>query len=243
MDDRIIHALDLAALAEWDDAKQILEGIDKPIAARLHALFSELQRREEERGRAQTIVRHELGNMLTIAQANVEGMLDGVVGTTPERLSNVRDALESAAEPLQELRRTPVPTDVGDSLLEPFDFASVMVARVDALRGIAATKNVEIGYDTEALGLPENVSLMGNRDAIGHSLFNKLLNAVRFTPPGGAVRIIGCNADGEILLKLHVSAIAKLLNAYGSDARVFENTGEATILALALPFRKGTSKY
>ncbi len=46
---------------------------------------------------------HDVGNMLTIAQANVEGMLDGVVEPTLDRLEGIRNALASASERLQEL--------------------------------------------------------------------------------------------------------------------------------------------
>ncbi len=46
---------------------------------------------------------HELGNMLMIAQANVEAMLDGVVELEHGRLESVRDALATAAERLRAL--------------------------------------------------------------------------------------------------------------------------------------------
>jgi hypothetical protein len=51
----------------------------------------------------QETIRHEIGNLVTIAQANVEAMIDGVVEPTAERLESVRDALQNAAERLKEL--------------------------------------------------------------------------------------------------------------------------------------------
>jgi hypothetical protein len=41
--------------------------------------------------------RHDLGNLLSIALANVEAMVDGLVVPTPERLEAVADALRRAA--------------------------------------------------------------------------------------------------------------------------------------------------
>jgi hypothetical protein len=38
-------------------------------------------------------VRHEIGNLLSIALANVEGMIDGLVAPTASRLESVADAL------------------------------------------------------------------------------------------------------------------------------------------------------
>jgi two-component system sensor histidine kinase BaeS len=57
----------------------------------------------ESRRIAAQSLRHEIGNMVTIAQANVEGMIDGVVEPTLERLESVRDALASASRLLKEL--------------------------------------------------------------------------------------------------------------------------------------------
>ena len=43
-------------------------------------------------------VRHELGNLLAVALANIEGMIDGLVAATPARLESVADALRRARE-------------------------------------------------------------------------------------------------------------------------------------------------
>ncbi len=45
--------------------------------------------------------RHELGNLLAVALANVEGMVDGLVAATPERLEAVAEALRGARDVLQ----------------------------------------------------------------------------------------------------------------------------------------------
>jgi len=42
-------------------------------------------------------IRHELGNLLAVALANVEGMIDGLVDPTPVRLESVADALRRAS--------------------------------------------------------------------------------------------------------------------------------------------------
>jgi hypothetical protein len=40
--------------------------------------------------------RHDLRNLINIALANVEGMIDGIVAPAPERLEAVADALRRA---------------------------------------------------------------------------------------------------------------------------------------------------
>ena len=46
--------------------------------------------------------RHELGNLLGIALANVEGMIDGLVPPTDARLEAVADALRRARKLMQQ---------------------------------------------------------------------------------------------------------------------------------------------
>lgn len=46
-------------------------------------------------------IRHELGNLLAVALANVEGMLDGLVDPTPSKLEALADALRRARDVLQ----------------------------------------------------------------------------------------------------------------------------------------------
>lgn len=94
---RLVHALECALAEKWDEAQNALEDADEPAARKLRMLFERLRPREEDRAIALSGARHALGNLLTVAQANVEGMLDGIVSPTPERLENVRKALTEAA--------------------------------------------------------------------------------------------------------------------------------------------------
>src|SRR5690348_12571812 len=60
--ERVLHALDLGMLGDWDGAKRSLENLDDPIVPRLTALLTDQQRRERERAEVQAVARHELGN-------------------------------------------------------------------------------------------------------------------------------------------------------------------------------------
>lgn len=57
----------------------------------------------KKRGQDADRLRHEIGNLLTVAQANLEGMIDGVVEPTLDRLESIRDALAAGVEHLKEL--------------------------------------------------------------------------------------------------------------------------------------------
>lgn len=132
VDVRIAQSLDLAAARKWDEARHAVEGVEDPIAAQLLTLFEELRRCDAEQKRSHAAVRHELGNLLTIAQANVEGMIDGMVEPTAQRLDNVRKALAAAAllvsEPARVRARNrhdkrsdlPATNELGTSTVEEF---------------------------------------------------------------------------------------------------------------------------
>ena len=47
-------------------------------------------------------VRHDVGNALSVAQALLEAMIDGVLETTPERLVVVRDSIAVAGARLKD---------------------------------------------------------------------------------------------------------------------------------------------
>ncbi len=56
-----------------------------------------------ERHRSMAKTRHDLGNLLSIAEASVEAMLDGVVPITDARLSRISDLLREASASLRAL--------------------------------------------------------------------------------------------------------------------------------------------
>lgn len=100
----LLRAVDLAMTRDWTGAAAHLPP-DDPISARLSALFADLERQDESRRRSAAGARHEIGNALTIVLANLEGVIDGVLEPTAERLSGMRDALAAAGAALEDLGR------------------------------------------------------------------------------------------------------------------------------------------
>lgn len=72
-------------------------------AAALQAELDELRARVSERREIAARARHDLGNVLSIAESSVEAMLDGVAPVTPARLNRLRELLTSAGEALYRL--------------------------------------------------------------------------------------------------------------------------------------------
>lgn len=85
LDNRISAAISRAEKGNWGD---------------LHRLCDDLRDAERARIEAVARLRHDVGNLLSIAQANVEAMLDGIVQATPERLDSVRESIVLAGDAL-----------------------------------------------------------------------------------------------------------------------------------------------
>jgi hypothetical protein len=60
----------------------------------------------DERRAAMQKARHDLGNLLTIAQSSVEGMIDGIAPVTEARLNRLREILSRARELVDDVTST-----------------------------------------------------------------------------------------------------------------------------------------
>ena len=195
----LLHAMDLASLHDWDESKALLEGMDDPIAGRLFMLVCDLEQEEQQRLKHAATIRHEIGNALTIAQANVEGIVDGILQATPLRLNGVLASLASASSMLEDFKRLPAPTPVGDVVrIETFNVCALIGAHAAAIVGLAEAKSVRVDYDPCGKNLDSCTGFRGDPSSVGQILRNILINAVRYTPPGGSVAI-RCDKPGADL--------------------------------------------
>src|SRR5690348_3981729 len=247
---RVLHALDLGMLGDWEGAKRSLEDLEDPIVPRLMTLMTEQQRREKERGEAQAVARHELGNAISIAQANIEAMVDGVLEPTAERLAAIRDALQSSGVLLDDLKRQYRRPGETHMRIERFDICDLISSQVDLVSSIAEAKNVRVSYKRLCAEPPaECSSYRGDPDRIAHAVRHVLLSAVRYTPPGGEIAIECVRPNAEIVLSVNgtqdgeakgqhdvgFSLLSKLLEAVGGQARVVNQGAKGASFVIALP--------
>lgn len=245
MRERVLHALDLGMLGDWDGAKRSLEDLDDPIVPRLTALLTEQQRRERERAEVQAVARHELGNAISIAQANMEALVDGVLDPTPERLSGIRDAMIACGSLLEDLKKQSRPHRENHVRNVVFDACELIQSQVDLVSGIAETKNVTVHYAPCGLHLKACAEYAGDPDRVALVVRDVLLGAVRYTPPGGTINIGCVKPTGEIELTVATTATAdgapgfslatKLLEALGGQAEIVTQHTGGTTFVLQLP--------
>jgi signal transduction histidine kinase len=236
-------------LGDWEGAKRSLEHLEDPIVPRLMTLMTEQQRREKERSEAQAVARHELGNAISIAQANIEAMVDGVLEPTAERLAAIRDALQSSGVLLDDLKRQYRRPGETRMRIESFDIRNLISSQVDLVSSIAEAKNVHVSYKRMCAEPAACTSYRGDPDRIAHAIRHVLLSAVRYTPPGGEIAIECVHPNAEILLSVNgtqygeanaqhdvgFSLLSKLLEAVGGQARVVNEGSKGASFVIALP--------
>ena len=175
MQKKILHALDRCTSGDLLGAKAVLAHAEGPVAERLVILITRLQEDEQRRAELQKTGRHQLGNALSIAQANLEAMIDGVLEVTPERLHDMRESLRNAGALLVDLKESPLPAENGKRSVQKFDLAQLLAAQIAMVRGAADPKNVAIAE--------------GDPEALARDFRQALLEAVRRTEPGGKITV------------------------------------------------------
>ncbi len=163
------------------------------LAAAFNTMTSDLRRLEESRRHLVADIAHELGTPLSVLQANLEGMLDGVVDATPDRLAALHTQVRLLVRLVEDLRDLSL-AQAGRLPLDrrPVDLAGLVVNAAAAISLSAAEKGVTVERQI-ATGLPR---LVADRERLMQIVHNLLDNAIRHTPAGGVVTL-GLEAIGD----------------------------------------------
>ncbi len=173
------------------------------LAAAFNRMSAELAVLEKSRRDLVANVSHELKTPITAIRAHLENLADGVEQPDPktlqvmlaqtERLGRLVDQLLD----LSRLESGEVPMYMEVTSLEP------IVARV--------LSEISVGRAVTDVTLRNDVSvdLAATADAerIHQVLYNLVDNAVRFTPPGGSVRVTGTRRDDRVALEVRDSGV------------------------------------
>lgn len=246
MRERVLHALDLGMLGDWDGAKRCLDDVDDPIVPRLAALLTDQQRRERERAEVQAVARHELGNAISIAQANMEALVDGVLDPTPERLTGIRDAMIACGILLEDLKKQYRARRDNHVRAAEFDLRKLIASQVALVSSIAESKSVKVRLEAGNCDGESGTQFRGDPERVALIVRDVILGAVRYTPPKGVVAVDCVTSDGEVELvvstasegsseTLGFSLVSKLLDAVGGQARILTANPRGTTLVLRLP--------
>lgn len=204
----MLHALDALASGNYEDSSTALSPCTDPLAERLRAVVDELRERDSRRAAYLSFVKHEIANPLAIAQANLEAMIDGVSELGVDRLERVLDATQAAAALLLDLSRSPTRVEEAfDIHLGVFNVCSLIQHEARALEGMANAKGVAFAYSKCGEAKAMCLNFRGDERRIAQILRNLLINAVRYTPPGGSVEIVCEAPDADLVVSIRDTGI------------------------------------
>jgi len=185
-------------IAEGHYAERVqVSGSDEiaQLAARFNKMTTQLEQVESMRRQLIGDVTHELRTPLTSIKGYMEGLIDGVLPSTPETFDQIHheaDRLSRLVDDLQELSRV-------EAKAYPLDFRSLTVPNlvqttIKRLSPQATAKRIRFRSSLPA-DLPH---ILADEDRITQVLVNLVANAIQYTPEDGDVTISAARHDDEI---------------------------------------------
>ncbi len=188
---RVMAAAD--AVSEGDLSVRVPEGAPGEFG-RLQTAFNrmvaELERTDQQRRNLTADVAHELRTPLHIIQGNLEGILDGVYEPNNEQIELLLDETRQLARLVEDLRTLSL-AETGQLPLEfeTLDVKDLLADVVTSFSGQAEAAGVDLRVQAAPAAGPANLSVTGDAGRLDQVLSNLVANALRYTPPGGWVRL------------------------------------------------------
>ena len=160
-----------------------------------------LERNEQLRRRFIADVSHELRTPLAIARGEIEAIEDGVRPLSRESIGSLKNEVQALGKLVEDLYQLSL-ADVGALAYrkEPVDVAEVAREAVDAF----GERLRERGLKVDAQLAPAKV--FGDGDRLAQAFRNLLENSLRYTDPGGTLRV-GVKRDaGRVAVEFEDSA-------------------------------------
>jgi signal transduction histidine kinase len=151
----------------------------------INRLASALAKQENLRKQLTADVAHELRTPLATIASHVEAMLEGVWEATPERLKSCHDEILRLCNTVADLERLER-AESGNLKLDksPVELRALAKIACDNFAGRLAAKRLTL----ETAG--EETTVPADRDRLGGVMANLISNAVKYTPEGGAIRVV-----------------------------------------------------
>ena len=157
----------------------------RDLAATFDTMADNLVREEQLRRDLVADVAHELRTPVAILQAHLEALADGVISYTPQEIQSLHEEVVRLGErvgDLQELSRA----DAAVLTMCPryCDLAQLTAAAIlQQLRARSGNTGMDVTWDLEP------VAVYADPGRLHQVVTNLLVNALKFTPPGGSVHV------------------------------------------------------
>ena len=156
---------------------------------------------------------HGMRNQLAVAVANIEAFIDGKIEPSTARLHAVLQALSELDVLMNDLSRAKKaeedragtagldgrPSSSMETNMQAIDVCGLILNEATAMEATAQAKGVRFGVHRCLVPNAACASFYGDPARIGQILKNVLLNAIRYTPAGGAVEVNCLRRDGSLV--------------------------------------------
>jgi two-component system, OmpR family, sensor histidine kinase BaeS len=171
----------------------------RSLARAFNNMASRLHITDEQRRDLLADVTHELRNPLTVMRGNLEGMLDGVYQSDETNLRSLLDETNILARLVEDLRTLALAESGALQLKkEPTDFSMLIRDTLIAFKAQAddmgVILTVEASEDLPWLNIDPG--------RIRQVLANLVANALRYTPPGGAIHVCYKQVENQALFEV-----------------------------------------
>jgi len=193
------------AEGHYDERVQV-DGSDEiaQLAERFNQMTAQLEQVEAKRLQLIGDVTHELRTPLTSIKGFMEGLVDGVLPSTPETFNQIHheaDRLSRLVDDLQELSRVEAGSYSLD--LRSAEVTSLVQTTLKRLSPQATAKRIGLRSSLPA-DLPH---VQADEDRITQVLVNLAANAIQYTPEGGDVFISAARHDDEIHISVQDTGV------------------------------------
>lgn len=158
----------------------------KSLVESFNDMAEKLEQNERSRTRLVADVAHELRTPITILQAALESMLDGVAKPSEEQLASLHEEASRMGRLITDLQDL-TSAEAGRLRLKiaDLDLHYELSRLLDHVRPMAEEKGIVL----ELHELPQEVIVRVDKDRFAQVLYNILWNALQYTPEGGRVEV------------------------------------------------------
>ncbi|MET0514644.1 MAG: MASE1 domain-containing protein [Nitrospiraceae bacterium] len=228
-----------------DQLNQTLEQRVQDSTSSLQVAVEQLQELDRLKNAFVTIVSHELRTPLTSIKGLVENMLQEMTGPLNDKQTHYLSRIQLNAERLTRMLNvlldlSKIEAGKMELLRRPMPLHEIFADLLEGFRPLAQLKSISMEV-TPAEGIP---TVQADREKLYEVLANLLDNAIKFTPPGGRVRI-GAQILDARYIKVGVSdtgcgiAEEHLVRIFDKFYRVPSSSAQATGAGLGLTITRG----
>jgi signal transduction histidine kinase len=158
------------------------------LAASFNRMVEELERADRQRRNLTADVAHELRTPLHIIQGNLEGILDDVYEPSAGHIGATLEETRLLARLVDDLRTLSL-AEAGQLplVLEPIEVSELLADVRTSFSGQAEAAGIDLRVAVE--GVSHTMAITADVGRLDQVLGNLMANALRHTPPGGAITL------------------------------------------------------